>query len=325
MTIQQLKQKLAQYLEDFKTENNAFQKVAIVKDYVLFIEKYPDIKNFFEDTKKRVAGLYFGMIEGRDKITGKKVEHPNIKKFNIPVFKRDKDTPIKDILEAVGFLKNTEGGIADNLLNEDEQIKFHYFALCNLATQIYLYKIVGEDDRKKLEDNLKKNLAKTNYIDATASNMRSLSEWVIDRISKREVLNELDKNNEAEQQKTQISFNPENSTLNFKGEEIKITRKNDFPIDHYILDYLFEQEDLNEENYYKEIAKGKIADFDYHGDTDWNKYYKACQRLQDKIRTSTKAKIDDFLIFNSGKTAYVKINPKYAKSCLKNEPLNPDE
>ena len=57
------------------------------------------------------------------------------------------------------------------------------------------------------------------------------------------------------------------------------------------------------------LSKEKLSENDYNGTSDWKKYYRACKRLQEKIRIDTG--IDDFLIFSTGKTANVKINKKY--------------
>src|SRR3989339_634300 len=100
------------------------------------------------------------------------------------------------------------------------------------------------------------------------------------------------------------------STEDFiKGHKVKIKRKADLPIEHYILEYLFEQEDKTEEAYYQDIATEKLKELEYDNAKDWKKYYNACERLQEKIRIATN--INDFLIFTTNKTGNVKINKKY--------------
>ena len=106
-----------------------------------------------------------------------------------------------------------------------------------------------------------------------------------------------------------IVFDNQKSILHIKGKKVKIKRKADLPIEHYILEYLFEQQDKTEEVYYQDIAKEKLRELEYNNKTDWKKYYNACERLQDKIRVETN--INDFIIFTTNKTGNVKINKKY--------------
>jgi len=106
-----------------------------------------------------------------------------------------------------------------------------------------------------------------------------------------------------------ILFDQQKSILWFKSKKIKIKRKADLPLEHYVLKYLFEQEDKDEEAYYRDIAEEELKELNYDGSKDWKKYYRACQRLQDKIRVGTK--VDDFINFTTGKTGNVKINKKY--------------
>jgi len=106
-----------------------------------------------------------------------------------------------------------------------------------------------------------------------------------------------------------ILFDKENSVLYIKGKKVKIKRKADLPLEHYILECLFDQDDKTVEIYYKDIAEEKLRELNYDSSTDWKKYYSACERLQEKIRAD--AQIADFLIFTTNKTGNVKINPEY--------------
>jgi hypothetical protein len=90
-----------------------------------------------------------------------------------------------------------------------------------------------------------------------------------------------------------ILFDKANSILYIQGKKVKIKRKADLPLEHYILECLFDQEDKTVEIYYKDIAEEKMRELSYDSSTDWKKYYSACERLQDKIRQD--AQIDDFL------------------------------
>ncbi|OGH68998.1 MAG: hypothetical protein A3I29_01025 [Candidatus Magasanikbacteria bacterium RIFCSPLOWO2_02_FULL_44_11] len=106
-----------------------------------------------------------------------------------------------------------------------------------------------------------------------------------------------------------IFFDKDNSVLYIKGKKVKIKRKADLPLEHYILECLFDQDDKTVEVYYKDVAEEKLRELNYDSSTDWKKYYSACERLQEKIRED--AQIADFLIFTTNKTGNVKINPDY--------------
>lgn len=111
--------------------------------------------------------------------------------------------------------------------------------------------------------------------------------------------------------KKQISFDKEKSILYINGEKILISRKNDKTNAHYILEYIFKNSECRSaKNYYSEM-------FDILGDNQenylWKKYYRACEDIREKIRKETKNHIDDFLIYTTGKTGFVQINPDYLK------------
>ncbi|MDP3836492.1 MAG: hypothetical protein Q8Q67_00020 [bacterium] len=129
------------------------------------------------------------------------------------------------------------------------------------------------------------------------------------------IANELDSKDFLEGTKPQspISFDKEESVLNIKGDLIKITLRAERPIDHFILEAIFDNEDLSEEIYFKDVAK-KIDEFeDYDSDKDWRKFYRACQRLNLKIEEATSKRVVGFIESHTGKRAWCKINPKYLK------------
>lgn len=125
----------------------------------------------------------------------------------------------------------------------------------------------------------------------------------------KKIINELSTEDFIKGSKDNTYFDKEQSVLHIKGKEVKIKRKADLPIEHYILESLFDNEDKTEEIYYQDIAKEKLRALEYDSSNDWKTYHKACQRLQDKIRVD--AQIADFIIFTTGKTGNVKINNDY--------------
>ncbi|NCN22481.1 hypothetical protein GW934_03245 [Candidatus Falkowbacteria bacterium] len=124
------------------------------------------------------------------------------------------------------------------------------------------------------------------------------------------IFNELEKSEflKGNQPVSAISFDLENSILYIRGQEIKITLKNDKPIDHYILEAIFSKEDLKEQTDFVEIAEDTIKE-DYNG--NWQRFRNACDNLNKKITKATDNKISDFIIYTTGKTGWCKINQKY--------------
>lgn len=104
-----------------------------------------------------------------------------------------------------------------------------------------------------------------------------------------------------------FGFDSDKSILYFQETEIPISLKNDKTNSHYILEHIFKSDDLNQQFPFSEIAEDTFRE----DNSNWRKYYRACEDVNKKVYKATK--IDDFLEFSSGKTAWVKINEKYLK------------
>jgi hypothetical protein len=117
-----------------------------------------------------------------------------------------------------------------------------------------------------------------------------------------------------EKPKSDLSFDVEKSILYIKDYKIKISRSSDLSIDHYILEVIFNNDDIYEEVYFKDVAKRMDEYDDYDKTKDWRKFYRACDHLNQKIQTDTDDKVINFIESHTGKTAWCKINPKYLKS-----------
>lgn len=109
-----------------------------------------------------------------------------------------------------------------------------------------------------------------------------------------------------------LSFDVEKSTLHLTGKKIEISiKKNGRTNGHYILLHLFTSEEGLEQLYhYAEIAEDTFKS-EYEEKTAWKKYYRSCEDINEKIRKQTG--IDDFLIFTTGRTGWVKVNEKYLR------------
>jgi hypothetical protein len=100
----------------------------------------------------------------------------------------------------------------------------------------------------------------------------------------------------------EIYFDIENSLLILGGKTVRIKRKTQPPVEHYVLEYIFENEGVGEKAYFSEILSEK---FD-QDKGDWRKIHKACQRLEDKIRKESG--LSNVLIYNTGIAGAVSIS-----------------
>jgi len=185
--------------------------------------------------------------------------------------------------------------------NFDNNSTFFYTFLDAMYKTMEEYKALT--DKKKI-DKFKENVELA-FKDPAQSMVYNMSFGVLNK----KIIDELSTNDFIKGHKDNIFFDKVKSILNIEGKQVKIKRKADFPLEHYILEYLFEQEDKTEEVYYQDIAIKKLKELEYNNTKDWKKYYNACERLQNKIRIDTN--INDFLIYTTNKTGNVKINKKY--------------
>jgi len=103
-----------------------------------------------------------------------------------------------------------------------------------------------------------------------------------------------------------LDFDNERSVLKVGEKEVKISIKNGRTNAHYILEYIFENDEgYQAKAFYSEIAEVKFSEDDFNP----RMYVRACEDIVEKVRKETG--IEDFLEFNSGITGTVQINPKY--------------
>ena len=209
------------------------------------------------------------------------------------------ETTLKSLLSGSTTFADFE--INTGTPNFDNNTVFFYCFLDAMYKTMEEYKVLT--DKEKIEK------FKQNVELAFKDPMQNMVYNTAFSVLNKKIINELSTEDFIKGSKNNTYFDKEQSILHIKGKETKIKRKADLPIEHYILECLFDQEDKTEEVYYQDVAKDKLNELEYDSSTDWKTYHKACQRLQDKIRID--AQIDDFLIFTTGKTGNVKINKDY--------------
>jgi hypothetical protein len=153
-------------------------------------------------------------------------------------------------------------------------------------------------------------------------NIINNSNWLFHRFSPNDPLPEADKNEYQgfidklykkilpfldKEEMPDFGFDFNKSILYFQEKEIHISLKNDKTNAHYVLEHIFKSDDLGQQFPFSEIAEDTFKE----NNDSWRKYYRACEDINKKVYKATR--IDDFLEFSSGKTAWAKINKKYLK------------
>jgi len=314
MKNQQIKQKLLNFFEDYKREYGKFGSLEVVYDYIGFLksEKYTkellkDTWKYCEEQKDIMAKTIFDLNINRSVLDPQNIpEYPFLKNEQLAFKKKAEDNDktlnvyellnvflvnlfiIYDLMDSIksnklkGALKDIEGLEIPKLIENAKRESMSFEEVKVLP------------DKKFLIDNAK----------MLGASIEVVNKYIIDQIDSEEFL----ANGKTD---SKLSFNKAKSVLNIYGQEIKIQRKSDKPHDHFILEYLFEQENIFDEADFSDIAKTKLGIKEYNGAKDWHTLRHACDRLNKKVEKSTKAQEKEFLIYHSGKTGWCKINPKY--------------
>jgi hypothetical protein len=123
------------------------------------------------------------------------------------------------------------------------------------------------------------------------------------------LLDELNKPNLATEdipKKPELSFDYDDSILKIGDKQVRIKMKNDYPNAHYVLEYIFDNEDgIGSKSYYSEMIDTKFP----KEKMEWRSVYRACLDINKKV--SEQAKISEFLIIKTGISGYVQVNSEF--------------
>jgi len=117
-----------------------------------------------------------------------------------------------------------------------------------------------------------------------------------------------------EKLKGKTYFDEKRSILYIKGQRILINKQQKITNAHKILKYIHidNKKNLEDDFFFSEIAETEFGELDYKNrKNNWQKYYTACLKIQEKIQKQTNNRIDDFIIFSTGKTGKINVNKKY--------------
>ncbi len=308
MDKEKIKEQLLDYNRQFKRMSGTFKSFEIVFDYMSFLASEPYIVNILNPLIDYIEKE----SESLDKLATDDLQNLVIDYRSpdgltkIPIFKdkfkiwqedyNNKRDP--NIMAGLPIYFTLLSGIA-GLIQEIKDLQKN--GNIEQAKQL-----VGEIKEKSLSvidtSNIKgyemKRMTYGQYIDVS---MELVNKLIIDEIDSEALLNN-------EKPKQALSFN--NGLLNIRGQEIKITLKNERPVDHYILEAIFANGDFNEQTSFMEIAED-FRKVEYDGQNDWPTYRHACDNLNEKISKATNNKIIGFITYTTGKTGWCKINQKY--------------
>lgn len=312
MTTDKIKDQLINFNRQFKKNSGHFKSFEVIFDYISFLKAEPYLKKLLNPLFAYV-NKQLEVMKGTAKSPEKNKEFDNISidildpstLSGMPVFSQEFEAWQK-------ALENKQDVSIMALLPVN--------LLCLLIISIEMQEI--KDSQKagdiKRANELIKDVKDDSFSIMPAHNIKNLPEKVITsaqfldssmEIINKHIIDTIDSQAFLESNKPipPLSFDKENSVLYIRGQEIKIMLKNDKPIDHYILEALFQSNDLNEKAYYSEITE----DFLGGGGNRYESLRHACERLNEKITKATDNKIIEFILYTSGKTGWCQINHKY--------------
>jgi hypothetical protein len=307
MEKSKIKQKLKNFLEDFKREIGGFKSQEVIYNYVSFLnsEKY---------TKELLKDMLLYAEEQKKKLL---LEASKVKDFDIVIDPNN--------LAELSVFEREQKASKDKIKNKDHSFDVYDAMPIMLTYLIMIYDFMDSIKNNKFSESLTQieglevsDLLRNSKSEAMGfhvikvlpdksaviqntklygASIELINKFVIDQIDSEEFLNRRGIENK-------IGFDKNRSVLIIHGKEIKIQRKADKPNDHFVLEYLFEQDDIFNEADFADIAKTKLGLKEYDGERDWNKLRHACDRLNDKVG-------EKFLVYHTGKTGWCKISPKY--------------
>lgn len=308
MTTTQIKDKLLDYNRQFKKFAGTFKSFEIVFDYINFLASEPYIVN----TLNPIINYIEKESEILDEQTTEDLQNLVIDYSSpdgltkIPIFKdkfkiwqediNNKRDP--NIMAGIPLYFTLLSGVAGLIQEIKDLQKDGNIEQAKQLVEEIKEKSLSVIDTSNIKGHEMKRMTYGQYIDVS---MELVNKLIIDEIDSEALLNN-------EKPKQALSF--KNGLLNIRGQEIKITLKNERPVDHYILEAIFANGDFNEQVSFMEIAED-FRKVEYDGQNDWSTYRHACDNLNEKISKATDNKIIGFITYTTGKTGWCKINQKY--------------
>ncbi len=306
MTPYEIKQKIEILLDKYQKNSGTVKGFDVLFEYVDFIKSEPYTANLLK-TQFEYAQIQIAQLDEYINKNNSFKEIPDPHK--IMELKSISEAPMHKDMIAVGLeqLKNQEHANMSQMLPlAITQLVMIYEGMGRVKEQL--------KNKEQIDDklNILQELPTSTIRVKVGEELNSIPFAVFAKtnllISAKYILDKIDIEELSEETKKEPWFDIFKSVLYFQDKKIKITLKNDKPIDHYILEAIFAKEDLSEQTDFVEIAEDTIKE-DYNG--NWQRFRNACDNLNQKIAKATDNKINDFITYTTGKTGWCKVNQKY--------------
>ena len=312
MTTDKIKDQLIDFNRQFKKNSGHFKSFEVVFDYISFLKSEPYLKELL-DPLFAYVNKQLEIMKGTVKSPEKSEEFNNI------------SMDILDPSTLSGMpIFNQEFATWQKALENKQDVSIMALMpvnlLCLLIVSIEMQEI--KDSQKagdiKRTDELIKDVKDDSFSIMPAHNIKNFPEKAITsaqfldssmEIINKHIIDTIDSQAFLEGNKpvSPISFDPINSILYIRGQEIKIALKSEKPIDHYILEAIFSK-DLTDQTDFVEISEDYLKE-DYEGNRQ--RFRHACDKLNRKISKATSNKINDFISYTTEKNGWCQINHKY--------------
>jgi hypothetical protein len=312
MTTDKIKDQLIDFNRQFKKNSGHFKSFEVVFDYISFLKSEPFLKKLL-DPLFAYVNKQLEVMKGTAKNPEKNTEFDNISMdilnpstlSGMPIFSQEFETWQK-------ALENKQDVSIMALLPVN--------LLCLLIVSIEMQEIKDSQKAGDIErtNELIKDVKDDSFSIMPAHNIKNLPEKAITsaqfldssmELMNKHIIDTIDSQAFLEGNKpiSPISFDPGNSILYIRGQEIKIALKSEKPIDHYILEAIFSK-DLTDQTDFVEISEDYLKE-DYEGNRQ--RFRHACDKLNRKISKATSNKINDFISYTTEKNGWCQINHKY--------------
>lgn len=181
----------------------------------------------------------------------------------------------------------------------------YYANMENIHRRMKKLKDCKLSDREEYED-LCRLFSKPYSDDMLELSFKVINSKVFEKISHEDFI--------EEDENEKIHFDEKRSVLHVKGMRVKISKQDKITNAHKILKYILvsNNDNLEDDFYYSEIAFDEFGDLEYSKDPKaWERYHDACKYINKIVQDQTDGKVEDLLIYNTGKQGRVRLNKKF--------------
>lgn len=337
--IKLIKEELTRLKEKAEQAVDIHELFDIIYDFVDLIEKTPILKRVIDEEDKQWQKLW-DYIYGREwekqeyldflaEHTYNNICHSNNYPYIYHVYKYIEESRDPDMNKEKEY--SMIGDIYLKPRVEDDRPLFHLGFWGKIRYSIRKYKRERWGEEIFKEKN-RERLTFENRMKSFNGSVIFVYKRLIQSLEKQEYLNNLEEINKKQPEKNVIKelwFDDKNSVLHINRFKIRIARQKSIEdnVEHIIMKYLFEREDLSEDLSYSEISVDKLGVLNEGQYKEQWKHYSskcdaACRRINEKVRNGTQETIKELLKSTTGESGYVKINPEY-KIDLKKQEIEP--